>query len=177
MRNLIFTVLASVLAISSINAKAADCNIIYDEYESLMNKYFLIFPGWYTTVKENRISRDEYNGQQKPRLLLKTANKGHGVAIVHTNNNTWGKLLYTWSSSGKELIIKEAIMYGRVMDGGNPRTLRNIRIPSSWSYDLDTGTFNGPDADIWFHNVDGKTMYMEERNGADLSFPMESLCE
>ena len=156
---------------------AADCNLVYDEYESLMNKYFLLAPGWYTPVKSNRISRTEYNTEQKGQFLLKDANEGYGIAVVHTNNNTWGKLLYTWSAGGEELIIKEATLYGRVMDGFKPRTLRNIKIPSSWTYDLDTGTLGGSGADIWFHNVDGRLMYLEERNGANLTFPMKSLCD
>jgi hypothetical protein len=155
---------------------AADCNLVYDEYDSLMNKHFLLSPGWYTSVKENRISRAEYNGQQKGKFLLKAENAGYGVAVVHTNNNTWGKLLYTWSAGGAELIIKEATLYGRVMDGHAPRTLRNIRIPSSWTYDLDTGTLGGSGADIWFNNVDGNLMYLSEYNGANLTFPMNTLC-
>ncbi|HMU65635.1 MAG TPA: hypothetical protein PKE57_00740, partial [Cellvibrionaceae bacterium] len=71
---------------------AADCNLVYDEFDSLMNKQFLITPGIYTSVKENRISRSEYNTLQKGKLLLKAENAGYGVAVVHTNNNTWGKL-------------------------------------------------------------------------------------
>lgn len=156
---------------------AADCNLIYDEFDSLMNKQFLITPGIYTTVKENRISRSEYNSLQKGKLLLKAENAGQGVAIVHTNNNTWGKLLYTWSAGGTELIIKEATLYGRVLDGYAPRTLRNIRIPSSYTYDLDTGTLGGAGGDIWFNNVDRNLMYLSEYGGADLSFPMRSLCD
>lgn len=156
---------------------AADCNLVYDEFDSLMNKQFLITPGIYTSVKENRISRSEYNSLQKGKLLLKAENAGYGVAVVHTNKNTWGKLLYTWSSGGAELIIKEATLYGRVLDGYAPRTLRNIRIPSSYTYDLDTGTLGGAGGDIWFNNVDGSLMYLSEYGGANLSFPMRSLCD
>lgn len=174
MKRLLLLALASVF---STQAFAADCNLVYDEYDSLMNKYFLLAPGWYTPVKNNRISRSEYNSQQKGKFLLKAGNEGYGIAVVHTNNNTWGKMLYTWSAGGKELIIKEATLYGRVLDGYKPRTLRNIKIPSSWTYDLDTGTLGGAGADIWFHNVDGNTMYLEERNGANLTFPMDTLCD
>jgi hypothetical protein len=154
---------------------AADCNLVYDEFDSLMNKQFLITPAIYTTVKENRISRSEYNNQQKGQFLLKAENTGYGVAVVHTNKNTWGKLLYTWSAGGAELIIKEATLYGRVLDGYAPRTLRNI--PSSYTYDLDTGTLGGAGGDIWFNNVDGNLMYLAEYGGANLSFPMHTLCD
>lgn len=168
---------AVATTIFSTSALAADCNLIYDEYESLMNKYFLLAPGWYVPVKNDRISRNEYNSLQKGKFLLNAAHTGYGIAVVHTNKNTWGKLLYTWSAGGKELIIKEATLYGRVIDGYAPRTLRNITIPSSYTYDLDTGTLGGSGADIWFHNVNGTEMYLQQYGGANLTFPMKSLCD
>ena len=169
--------LAASIALCSSHVFAADCNLVYDEYDSLMNKYFLLTPGWYVPVKQDRISRVEYNNNQKGKFLLNSSRTGYGVAVVHTNNNTWGKLLYTWSAGGKDLIIKEATLYGRVMDGYKPRTLTNITIPSSYTYDLDTGTMGGAGADIWFHNVNGTEMYLQEIGGADLTFPLASLCD
>ena len=64
------------------------------------------------------------------------------------------------------------------MDGHAPRTLKNIKIKSSFTIDLDTGkTGAGKTADLWFHNVDGNEMYIEAVNGASLEFPMESMCK
>lgn len=159
-----------------------DCSLVYDEYDSLMHKQFLLKPSNYVATATGRLSRSEYNSQQKGIFLQKEEHKNYGIAIVHTNNNTWGKLLYTWgapfNNGNPSLLIKEAVLYGRVLDGYKPRVMRDIVISSSWTFDLDTnnGRSAGDTADIWFHNIDGNTMYIEAINGAELSFPMESLC-
>ena len=160
------------------SVSAENCNLIYDEFDSLMNKDFLINPGKYVKVKTNKLSRIDHRRLQN-KFLLKPDNQGYGIAIFHTNKNTWGKLLFKWQpgSSQPSLLIKEAVLYGRVKDGHQARTLKNISVRSSYTLDLDTGkTGAGDKADIWFHNVDGREMYIEARNGASLTFPVESLC-
>ena len=172
------------LFLSSISlAGDYDCSLVYDEYDSLMHKQFLLNPSSYVDTVEGRLSRNDYNRKQKGIFLQKDEHKNYGVAIVHTNNNTWGKLMFTWgapfNNGHPSLILKEVTLYGRVMDGYAPRVMRDIQIASSWTYDLDTGNGSnaGKTADIWFHNVDGNTMYIEAVNGAELSFPMESICQ
>lgn len=163
------------------NAWAVDCDLVYDEFDNVMNKQFLLHPENYVEVVNHRLSRQAYNSDQKGKFLLSPAHKGLGIAVVHTNNNTWGKLLFTWGrpvqAGQPSLIIKKVVLYGRVLDGYRPRVRRNINIASSFTYDLDTGTQGGSEADIWFHNVDGEEMYIEAVNGASLTFPMESLCD
>lgn len=172
-----FALLGSSLAY----AGPFDCSTIYDEFDSLMYKNFLINPGNYVRTTSQRMSRTQYNSEQKGRLMLARDNRNWGVAVVHTNRNTWGKFLFTWGAPVTEgqpsLILKKITLFGRVMDGNAPRTIEQINIASSYQVDLDTGRSSaGNDADIWFHNVDGTTMYIEAVNGAEITFPMESLC-
>lgn len=174
---LIFVMLASSVSF----AGSFDCSTIYDEFDSLMLKNFLIRPQNYVQVVNQRMSRAQYNNEQKGRLMLANDNRGWGVAIVHTNRNTWGKLLFTWGAPMQNgqpsLILKKVTLFGRVLDGFAPRTVGLINVPSSYTVDLDTGAIGaGNQADIWFHNVDGNTMFIEAVNGAEISFPMQSLC-
>ncbi len=175
------TLLLGMMLSSVTYAGNFDCSTIYDEFDSLMYKNFLINPSNYVRTVSDRMSRNQYNSEHKGKLLLSGDNKGWGVAIVHTNRNTWGKLLFTWgapmSSGYPSLILKEITLFGRVLDGYAPRTTARINIPTSYTVDLDTGRVGaGADSDIWYHNVDGNTMYIEAINGAEIHFPMESMC-
>lgn len=159
-----------------------DCSVIYDEFDSLMNKQFLINPSNYVRTVKGRLSRQDYNSKQKGIFMLNSARKNLGIAVVHTNKNTWGKLLFTWGAPFQNgqpsLILKEVVLFGRVLDGDSPRRFRDVAIKSSFMIDLDTGSIT-PDqtADLWFHNVDGSEMYIEAVKGASLEFPMESMCK
>lgn len=175
--------LALVLTFVSSETKAGtfDCSVVYDEFTSLMNKNFLLNPGTYVNTTKVRLSRADYNSRQKGVLLQSLENKGYGVAVVHTNRNTWGKFMFTWGAPQQNghpsLIIKDLTLYGRVLDGYQPRVTPKIVVPTSYQVDLDTSAVGGGTlADIWFHNVDGNTMFVEAVNGATLDFPMESLC-
>lgn len=177
----LMTMIATMMMAQTVFAGTMDCSVVYDEFQSLMHKSFLINPSNYVSVKRGRMSRSEYNSEQKGKLLQIDANKGWGVAIVHTNRNTWGKLMFTWGAPMQNghpsLIIKDLTLYGRVLDGYAPRTTARINVPTSYTVDLDTATIGGgAQSDIWFHNVDGNTMYIEAVNGAEISFPMESMC-
>jgi hypothetical protein len=114
--------------------------------------------------------------------MLRPDRKGLGVAIVRTNKNTYGKFLFSWGGPGDArgtplLILRDVTLFGRVQDGNAPKTTREIRVSSSQTVDLDRGlTGEGPESDIWFHDIDGKTMQVEAVNGATLAFPMETLC-
>jgi len=167
------------LLLTPITCIAANCDLVYDEFDSLMNKQFLLEPGKYTQVASQRLSRKRYEQSQQGKFLLSVDRKDYGIAIVHTNKNTWGKFLFTWGKSGEQtvLIIKDATLYAGVLDGYRPRTYKPLRVRSSYQLDLDTGkSTTQRDADIWFHNVDGTTMYLEAVNGAALFFPLRSLC-
>jgi hypothetical protein len=106
-----------------------------------------------------------------------------GVAIVHTNKNTRGRFLFTWGGRGDArgtplLVLRDVTLFGRVADGYARRVTREIRVSSSQSVDLDAGRASaGPEADIRFYNVDGKTVVIEAVNGAKLAFPVATLCK
>ena len=178
MRSFIYCVLFLLLPVVS---NAVDCSLVYDEYDSLMNKNFLLEPSKYVPTIKTRLSRNDYNSIQKGKFLLREDRRGLGVAIVHTNSNNWAKLLFTWGrpvqNSQPTLIVKETTLYQRVTDGNKPVTRRNLNVRSSFRLDLDTGETGGTNADIWYHNVDGKTMYIEAVNGAKIEFPLQSLCQ
>ncbi|PTY38537.1 hypothetical protein BGP77_11685 [Saccharospirillum sp. MSK14-1] len=157
---------------------SADCDLIYDEFDSLMNKKFLINPEQFVSVKSHRLSRNDYNDQQKGIFMLSPERQELGVAIIHTNRNTWGKILFTWTGRDNPiLVIKELVLFGRVQDGFRQTQKTDLKVSSSNTLDLDTGRSGGEGADLWFHNVNGREMYIEAINGATLKFPMESLCK
>ncbi len=165
------------------NAGPYDCSVVYDEFDSFMNKNFLMKPESYVSTVQGKLSRGDYNSKQKGKLLLSPHRKGMGVAIVHTNKNTRGKFLFTWSGRGDQrgtplMILRDVTLFGRVEDGYRPKKFREIRVSSSQTVDLDTGRpTQGDAADIWYHAVDAKTILIEAVNGAKLSFPMETLCK
>jgi len=167
--------------LGSAQGLAADCRLAYDEFDNLMNKEFLIKPSKFVTTVNKRLSRYDYNAKQKGRFLLSRKHKGSGIGIVRTNSNQRGKFLFTWGTpfenGNPTLIIKKAVIHRLVTSGDNPLVWSNIKVKSSFTLDLDTGRIGGSKADIWFHNIDGKTMYVEAINGADLAFPLQSLCK
>jgi len=159
-----------------------DCSVVYDEFDSLMNRNYLLQPEAYGPVVQGRLSRDQYNTQQKGKLLLRPGREDSGVAIVKTNKNKWGKLLFTWTGRGDSrgtplLVIHDVTLYSRVKEGGGRRQIREIRMTASQTVDLDKGrTSTSAEADVKYHNVDGKTLFIEAVNGARLVFPLETLC-
>ena len=176
-------VLLTVGALATpLHAGTFDCSVVYDEFDSLMNKNFLVKPGDYTKVIEGKLSRGDYNSGQKGKLLLTPARKDMGVAIVKTNTGAWGKFLFTWGGRGDALgnpllILRDVTLFGDVENGDRPKITREIRVSTGGRVDIDRGLAGeGAEADVWFHNIDGKTMFLEAVNGASLSFPMETLC-
>ena len=61
---------------------------------------------------EEKLSRDSYNAKQKGNLakLLKEKRKGLGVAFFQTNENNYGKMLYTWGV-GPKLHLKKIVVF------------------------------------------------------------------
>ncbi len=158
-----------------------DCSVIYDEFDSLMHKSFITNPGRYVRTQSHKISRSTYNSTQKSLFTQSKKNERMGIAVFRTNKNTYGKFMYTWgapfNNGHPSLILKNIVKYGRVMDGYKKQTRSKIVVPSSYTVDLDTFTVgSGAESDIWFHNIDGRTMYLQAKNGANLHFPMESMC-
>ena len=164
------------------HARLFNCNVVYDEFDSFMNKDYLIQPQAYGKGLQGKISQADA-AKQSAALLLHPNRKGMGVAIVETNGKARGKFLFSWSGRGDLrgtplLILRDVTLYSRVQDGGGLKKRREIRISASQTADLDTGRVTqGAGGDIRYQAVDAKTIQLEAVNGAKLFFPMETLCK
>ena len=171
-----------------------DCSVVYDEFESLMNKQFLVEPDRYVTTVSERITVAEYQRLQRGQFILHEDRAGAGIIIFRTNENLHGKLLYRFDESlGNEvhLLIDEVVIYARIADGYAPARYGPIRVKPKFGLDLDTGESfvlleegsvraDGRDhkrADLSYR-IDAETgaFVIEAANEATLNFPTESLC-
>lgn len=164
------------------HARLFNCNVVYDEFDSFMNKDFLVQPQAYGKGLQGKISQTDA-AKQSGALLLLPGRKGMGVAIVQTNKNARGKFLFSWSGRGDLrgtplLILRSVTLYSRVQEGAGLKKYREIRLSASQMVDLDTGrATQGTGADIRYQAIDAKTIQLEALNGAKLFFPMETLCK
>jgi hypothetical protein len=165
-----------------VHARLFNCNVVYDEVDSFMNKDYLMQPHAYGKGLQDKISQAEA-AKQSNALLLFPNRKGMGVAIVETNKGIRGKFLFSWSGRGDLrgtplLILRNVTLFGQVQNGGGLKKIREIRVSSSQMVDLDTGRVTqGVGGDIRYQTIDAKTFGLEAVNGAKLFFPMETLCK
>lgn len=179
-------VLATLILTVGISAPAKaglfNCNVVYDEFDSFMNKDFLVQPQAYAKSLQGKITQADAR-KQGSALLLSPSRKGMGVAIVQTNKNAHGKFLFSWGGRGDLrgtplLVLRQVTLYARVQNGGGIKKKREIRVSASQKIDLDTGKpTQGDSADIQYEAIDAKTIRLEAINGAKLTFPMETLCK
>lgn len=175
---------AVALALTAATAQAGsfDCSVVYDEFDSFMNKGYLVKPENYGPVLAGRITRDYFEQNQKGRLLLRPGREGMGAAVVKTNGPAYGKFLFSWGGRGDArgtplLLLRDITLYRGVENGSGLKMTRELRLTASQGVDLDAGRAStGPEADIVYRNIDGKTLLIEPVNGASLTFPMASLC-
>lgn len=165
-------------------AGSFDCTVVYDEFEQLMNKSYLVKPDDYVPTLSQKLSRDQFLALQQGKLLLYPNRQSFGVVIIKTTSQTRGKILFDWDQPpirGKTpLKIIDGVTYGRVMDGYAPQRLGPMLIKSGTGVDIDSGTANTLDEedvaiDI-VYRVRGGVALLEGANGALLEFPIESLC-
>lgn len=159
-----------------------DCSVAYDEYDSFMNRNFLIQPKSYVATLDNAITQAQAK-QQGQALMLGAGRQGMGVGIVQTNGKAHGKFLFSWEGRGDLrgtplLILRDVTLYGKVESGGSLKRVREIRMSAAQMVDLDSGrATQGDTADVRYTAVDAKTIRLEAINGAKLTFPMETLCK
>lgn len=176
-------------------AGSFDCSVVYDEFENLMNRQYLVEPSAYVSTVTDRLTREEFSALQQGKLHLRSGRQDMGVAIVHTNRRTRGKLVFNWDGRTvggyPPLVIEETIIYGRVSDGYAPRRLRPILVKPGFAVDLDSGRVSVAPSDLTpLDNVDnteqaadlaysaeGERLAIEAINGATLEFPIESMCK
>jgi hypothetical protein len=137
--SLISTVLIGV--VSSVAHAAHDCSVIYDEFESLMHKQFLVQPGDYLPVAEAQLSEFDFAAQQQGKFLLYEEREDAGILIFLTGENRYGKLLYRWSDplpdNRRHLLILEGLYYEAVASGLLPTRFGPIRVSANMGVDLD----------------------------------------
>ena len=137
--SLILTMLFGVL--SSVAYAAHDCSVIYDEFESLMHKQFLVQPGEYLPIVEAQLSEFDFVAQQQGKFLLYEERGDAGILIFLTGENRYGKLLYRWSDplpdNKRHLLILEGLYYEAVSSGLLPTRFGPIRVSVNMGVDLD----------------------------------------
>ena len=154
-----------------------------DEYDLVERKHLeglFAKPNVGKNLVEQKLSRDSYNEWQKGNLrkCLNWERNGLGVAFFRTNNQNYGKLLYTWGV-GPKLHLKEVVIF-RAKEN---LVLKSIVLNSAGHVDLDTGegthkpgVFGGKyNPDLHFSNVDGTLMFLSETDGAKFLFPMKKI--
>jgi hypothetical protein len=119
-----------------------DCSVIYDEYDSLMGKDFLLSPGEFVAGYEGWFSEQAFSTLQRGGFALHPERGESGVIVFRTNHNRHGKLLYYWTDplvdGRRYLVISEAAWYARVADGAGLELFSRLRANSGRGIDLDT---------------------------------------
>lgn len=168
-----------------------NCSVIYDEFESLMNKEFLLEPDRFISTISQRLTKSEFETLQKGQFQVYEERADLGIAIFRTNENLSGKLLFRWSDplidGQSHLIIEQATVFGRVEDGYGPKRVGPFRVKSGFGLDLDTGQYDTrigqtPGQENFTvdlrHSVDpesGEAVF-EAVNDAVIHFPVETMC-
>lgn len=133
-----------------------------------------------------KLSREEYNNFQKHRFDLGESREGLGVAFFRTNENTYGKLYYTWGV-GHKLHVQEIIVYDKNSQEIKLKSLSNLVLSPAGHVDLDSGLGSGipglgqaakngtynPDihCSSW-DGIDDARAYLRSTGGGVLLFPV-----
>ncbi len=178
---------------AGVNAGNFNCAVVYDEFESLMNKRFLTQPGEFVQTLPGSISAEQFEGVSRANFLLYPARQGMGIGILKTNQNIRAKFLFHWSQpmvdNTTHVIIDEVVKYGRVEDGYAPSRVGPFRLKPGMSIDLDTteyvpqesirdedGAGAGDTGDLLYESgPDGSVL--RAVNGAEVEFPLETMCQ
>jgi hypothetical protein len=180
----IHALLLTAITATPATAGYFDCSVVYDEYENLMNKQFLMEPDRFVATIQERLTTEQFANIDTDRFLLYSGREGLGIAVIVTNRNTHGKMLFTWDkgtadeATAPAFLIEDTVLFGRVKDGYGPRRLPRVHLNPGLAVDVDTGVVQDasePTTDIaYIAAEDG--IYIEAVNGATLEFPTESLC-
>ncbi|HSH41108.1 MAG TPA: hypothetical protein VK973_03160 [Arenicellales bacterium] len=189
----------AALTLTAVSAAAAagsfNCAVVYDEFESLMNKRFLTQPDQFVATQPGQISKEQFEGVANAGFLLYPAREGMGIGILTTNQNIHAKFLFHWSQPMEDgsthLILDEVVKYGRVSDGYAPSRVGPFRLKPGMSIDLDSGNYVPMESSL----IDGQEFARKQEtgdllyesgpdgavlravNGAEVQFPLETLCQ
>ena len=177
---------ARIFAVTAmVNAKAFDCSVIYDEFDSLMHKEFLISPDNYVASISGEISFEDFNAAQRGKLFLRKDRPEKGVGVIFTNNKLYGKFVFDWQTK-QSIMIEDVIIYSRVEDGYAPIHHWQLMITQGDKIDLDNGkVFTGEDypedellrADLQLSTGSTGNPVLESINEARVFYPTASLCD
>lgn len=175
-------------------AGSFNCAVVYDEFESLMNKQFLVQPDKFVATLPGRMSKQQFDGVSNADFHLYPGREGMGIGILTTNLNVHAKFLFHWSQPMSDgtvhVIIDEVVKYGRVQDGYAPSRIGPFRLKPGMSIDIDSGDYvplpgefskpeeqeNGAEAGDLRYEVGADGTLLESVNGAEVQFPLETLC-
>lgn len=185
---------ALLAASTAAHAGSFDCSVIYDEFESLMNKQFLMQPDQFVGTLPGRISREQFEGVSDADFHLYPGREGMGIGILTTNKNIHAKFLFHWSQpmidDTTHVIIDEVVKYGRVEDGYSPSRIGPFRLKPGMSIDIDSASYVPVDGDLIpdeeqeKKRASGDLKYetgpdgvvLESVNDAEVQFPLETMC-
>ena len=168
-----------------VNAQPFDCSVIYDEFDSLMHKEFLISPDNYVANISGEISFEDFNAAQRGKLFLRKDRPERGVGIIFTNDKLYGKFVFDWREQ-QTISIEDIIIYNRVEDGYAPVHHWQLSMNLGDKIDLDNGTvMSGDDfpetellrADLQLSATSPGNPILESINEARVYFPTASLCD
>ena len=172
--DLISVISSATLLVFSTFVLSAELPDSKDEYDLVERKHLeglFSKPNVGKDFKKGKLSRDSYNAWQKGNLrkCLNQERNGLGVAFFRTNEQNYGKLLYTWGI-GPKLHLKEVVVFR----GKENLILKSVVIGSAGHIDLDTGEGTHKpgifgdkyNPDLHFSNVDGELMFLSETGGA-----------
>lgn len=175
--------------------QAFNCSVVYDEFESLMNKRFLTQPDQFVRTLPGSISQQQFEDVANAGFLLYPGRKGMGIGVLTTSQNIHAKFLFHWSQPMADgtthVILDEVVKYGRVADGYAPERIGPFRLRPGASIDIDTGEYVelegivGQDKDRAIHRETGDLLHesgpggavLKAVNGAQVQFPLDTLCQ
>lgn len=178
--------------------QAFNCAVVYDEFESLMNKRFLTHPDEFVRTLPGSISQQQFEDVSNAGFLLYPGRQGMGIGVLTTTQNIHAKFLFHWSQpmvdDTTHVILDEVVKYGRVADGYAAERIGPFRLRPGASIDIDTGEYvkseglgglGGLDADSAGQRETGDLLHeagpdgavLKAVNGAQVQFPLDTLCQ
>jgi len=176
---------ASFLFPISENAKAPGQIALADDAFGKVSEAYIkgLFDGEDQDEKlvKDRLSRDEYNSKQKHRFELHESRKGLGLAYFRTNQENYGKLLYTWGV-GSKLHLKEIVVFDSRSGKAVVRRGDDIVLQKAGHMDLDSGIGthlgvrlpNDYHPDLHCGSVYGEDRHLKATDGASFLFPIDA---
>jgi hypothetical protein len=161
-----------------------DCAAVTDEFDELMFGEVLGNPGAYVETIGGRITRAQFDADQKGRLRLQPDRAAVGVGLLRTSSGARAKFLFVFSDGmdAPALDLIDATVYAGDATGASQRQ-GVIRLAPGSAVDLDGSGEAGaepvaPEAalDLGYRIGDDGQPLLEALGAAAVEFPKQSLC-